>query len=198
MVDATTQAHGGVLPRLLERALADAAASWNDVDALAVSIGPGSFTGLRIGLSMAKGVAFASGAPLVAVPTLEALAWAAEPAPGDLVWAVLDARMREVYAASFTRTPAGLERSTDDEALAPDALAARIPASALVVGDAVDAYPALAAVGARVRPFTTHHPRGGIVARLGAARLRAGEAADVGTLEPAYVRPSQAERARRS
>jgi tRNA threonylcarbamoyladenosine biosynthesis protein TsaB len=127
------------------------------------------------------------------VPTLEALAWAAEPAPGDVVWAVLDARMREVYAASFERTATGLVRRTPDEALPPDALAPRIASSALVVGDAAGAYPVLASSGARILSFATHHPRGGIVARLGAAILDAGGGADVGTLEPSYVRASQAE-----
>jgi tRNA threonylcarbamoyladenosine biosynthesis protein TsaB len=127
------------------------------------------------------------------VSTLEALAWAADPAPGDTVWAVLDARMREVYAASFERTAAALVRRTPDEALPPDTLAARIPATAIVVGDAAATYPVLAASGARILPFATHHPRGGIVARLGTALLKSGRSADVGTLEPTYVRRSQAE-----
>ena len=198
VVEPTTQSHGGVLPRLVRTALDRAGVGWDALDGLAVSIGPGSFTGLRIGLGLAKGIAFAGGTPIAAVPTLEALAWAAEPAPGDVVWAVLDARMREVYAASFERTPQGLARLTPDEALRPDALAPRIEASALVVGDASAVYPAVVATGARILPFTTHHPRGGVVARLGGAILRAGGAADVGRLEPAYVRPSQAELARRT
>jgi tRNA threonylcarbamoyladenosine biosynthesis protein TsaB len=197
VVEPTTRSHGGGLPELVRAALAAARVSWGEVGGLAVSIGPGSFTGLRIGLSLAKGVAFAGDLPLAAVPTLEALAWAAEPACGDVVWAVLDARMREVYAASFERTPTGLVRRSPDEALAPDRLAPRIGPDALLVGDAAATYPVLAASGARVLPFATHHPRGGIVARLGGALLRAGHAADVGTVEPVYVRASQAELARR-
>ena len=80
----------------------------------------------------------------------------------------------------------------------PAALASRLDGSAVVVGDAVAAYPELAAGGARALSFATHHPNGGIVARLGAALLAAGGGADVGTLEPAYERASQAELARRS
>jgi len=192
MVAPNTQSHG-ILPALIEQALARAATTWDDVEGLAVSIGPGSFTGLRIGLSLAKGIAYAGHLPIAAVSTLEALAWAADPSPGEHVWAILDARMREVYAASFERTATSLVRRTADEALPPDALAPRIAADALVVGDAAAAYPVLARPGARVLPFATHHPRGGVVARLGAAILRAGGGADVGTLEPTYVRPSQAE-----
>jgi tRNA threonylcarbamoyladenosine biosynthesis protein TsaB len=198
LVEPSTQSHGGVLPRLIQAALEQARVGWDAVDGLAVSIGPGSFTGLRIGLGLAKGIAFAGGTPIAAVPTLEALAWAAEPEPGDVVWAVLDARMREVYAASFERTPTGLVRRTPDEALRPDVLAPRIEPTALVVGDAAAVYPAVAASGARILPFATHHPRGGIVARLGGAILRTGGAADVGLLEPVYVRASQAELARRT
>jgi tRNA threonylcarbamoyladenosine biosynthesis protein TsaB len=197
VVEPSAQSHGGVLPRLVQTALARAGVGWEALDGLAVSIGPGSFTGLRIGLALAKGIAFAGALPIAAVSTLEALAWAAEPAPGDLVWAVLDARMREVYAASFERTAAGLVRRTPDEALRPAALAPRIAASALVVGDAAAVHPELGAQGARILPFASHHPRGGMVARLGGAILRAGAASDVGRLEPVYVRASQAELARR-
>jgi tRNA threonylcarbamoyladenosine biosynthesis protein TsaB len=193
VVTPNTQSHGRILPALIAQALERAAVGWDDVDGLAVSIGPGSFTGLRIGLSLAKGIAYAGNLPIAAVSTLEALAWAADPKPGDHVWSVLDARMREVYAASFERTATNLVRLTPDEALRPDELAPRIPPQAVLIGDAAAVYPALAESGARVLPFTTHHPRGGTIARLGAAILHAGKAADVGTLEPTYVRPSQAE-----
>jgi tRNA threonylcarbamoyladenosine biosynthesis protein TsaB len=162
-----------------------------------VSIGPGSFTGLRIGLSLVKGIAYAGALPVAAVSTLEALAWAADAPPGAVVWSVLDARMREVYAASFVRTPDGLVRRTPDEALHPDALAPRLEPGSIVVGDGSEAYPALRATSARHLPFATHHPRGGLIARLGATALGVGNAADIGTLEPAYIRPSQAELARR-
>ncbi len=193
LAEPTPRSHVGVLPRLVDAVLARAGLGWADLDGLAVSIGPGSFTGLRIGLGFAKGVAYAGKLPIAAVPTLEALAAGVDAAPGTTIWAVLDARMREVYAASFTRTTDGLARRTSDEALAPDAMAARLDASCVLVGDAVDAYPVLGTAGPRVLRLDTHPPRGGVVARLGAARLRRGEAADVGSLEPAYVRASQAE-----
>jgi tRNA threonylcarbamoyladenosine biosynthesis protein TsaB len=195
-IEPTTRSHGVSLPRLVQATLERAGVGWDAVQGLAVSIGPGSFTGLRVGLSLAKGIAYAGGLPIAPVPTLEALAWAAEPAPGDTVWAVLDARMREVYAAAFERTVSGLERRTPDEALAPGLAASRIGPGSILVGDAVEVYPELARTGVRVLPFATHPPRGGIVARLGAALLRAGAGAEIGPLEPVYVRASQAERAR--
>jgi tRNA threonylcarbamoyladenosine biosynthesis protein TsaB len=189
--------HGASLPRLVESTVAAAGVRLHDVEGIAVSIGPGSFTGLRIGLSLAKGMAFAGGLPLAAVPTLEALAAVVVAPPGATVWAALDARMREVYAAPFRAAADGPERLGADEALAPDVLAARLGPEAILVGDAADAYPVLRERGARVLPFATHHPRGGVVARLGARLLAAGRGADPGPLEPAYVRASQAETARR-
>ena len=174
--------------------LTAAAVRIEDVDGVAVSIGPGSFTGLRVGLGLAKGIAYAGRLPLAAVPTLEALAWVAEGRPGDTVCAALDARKMEVYAALFAVRAEGLERLTPDLALAPAALAARLAPPCLLVGDAAEVYGDVLASRATVRPFATHHPRGGLIARLGWDRLRAGQGGDPGTLEPVYVRPSDAER----
>jgi tRNA threonylcarbamoyladenosine biosynthesis protein TsaB len=191
------RSHVASLPALVQRVLRRAGLVIGDVQGVAVSIGPGSFTGLRIGLGLAKGLAFAGNLPLAAVPTLEALASAAEAMPGETVCAALDARKREVYAALFRIGADGSpHRLGADEALAPDALAARLPAGTVLIGDAADAYPSVFGPALISRPFATHHPRGGIVARLGARLLAAGSVADVGTVEPAYVRPPEAEVAR--
>jgi tRNA threonylcarbamoyladenosine biosynthesis protein TsaB len=188
-----SRSHTGSLPALVDRVLADGGRALDEVDAIAVSIGPGSFTGLRIGLALAKGIAFAGGIPLVAVPTLEALACVAEARPGEAVCAALDARKREVYAALFEAGDDGPRRLTADLALRPEALAERLPRPCILVGDAGDVYGAILGARATLRPFATHHPRGGVIARRGAARLAAGEAANPGALEPVYVRLPDAE-----
>ncbi|WP_417885185.1 tRNA (adenosine(37)-N6)-threonylcarbamoyltransferase complex dimerization subunit type 1 TsaB [Zunongwangia sp.] len=72
-----------------------------DLDAIAVSKGPGSYTGLRIGVSAAKGLCFAADIPLISIPTLTALAKQIQPEQGDLIISMLDARRMEVYAAIF-------------------------------------------------------------------------------------------------
>ena len=188
-----SRSHTASLPLLVERVLGEAGLALEDVEGIAVSIGPGSFTGLRVGLALAKGLAFAGGLPLVGVPTLEALAWVADAEPGTSLCAALDARKREVYAALFTATAEGPRRLTPDLALAPAALAARLPRPCTLVGDAGEVYGDVLGAHANLLPFATHHPRGGVIARLGAARLAAGEAANAGTLEPVYVRPPDAE-----
>jgi tRNA threonylcarbamoyladenosine biosynthesis protein TsaB len=189
--------HAASLPGLAERVLTEAGLDAAAVEAVAVSIGPGSFTGLRIGLGFAKGLCFAGGLPLVTVPTLEALADAVEASPGTVVCAALDARKHEVYAALFVVEPEGRRRLGPDQALAPEVLAARLPPGCVLVGDAAAAYPAVFDGRARVLGFDRCPPRGGVVARLGWARLMRGERAELGTVEPAYVRPPEAELARR-
>ncbi|HEV7734805.1 MAG TPA: tRNA (adenosine(37)-N6)-threonylcarbamoyltransferase complex dimerization subunit type 1 TsaB [Candidatus Binatia bacterium] len=194
-----SRAHVAILPALTTDVLAQAGLRPTDVEAVAVSIGPGSFTGLRIGLAFAKGIAFAGGVPMVAVPTLEALAAVAEAPSGTTVCAALDARKRECWTALFrVGGDGGLERLTDDLTLAPAALADRLPEGCILVGDAGTAYADVLGARALVRPFSTHHPRGGLVARLGAIRLAAGERADTGTLEPVYGRPPDAEPSRKA
>ena len=191
-----SRSHVSSLPALVERVLARAGLAIGDVEGLAVSIGPGSFTGLRIGLGLAKGIAFAGGLPLAAVPTLEALAEVAGARPGQSVCAALDARKQEVYAALFRAGATGLERMTDDFAVAPGELAERLPPGTLLVGDAAEAYPDAFGSGLVCLPFATHHPRGGVLARLGDRLLAAGRGSELGALEPIYVRPSEAELAR--
>ena len=188
-----SRSHTASLPALVDAVLARAGLSVEDVEGLAVSIGPGSFTGLRVGLALAKGIALAGGLPVVGVPTLEALAWVAEAPPGTTICAALDARKREVYAALFVATEAAPRRVSTDVALAPEALAARLTAPCVLVGDAGEVYGEVLGARATLRPFATHHPRGGVIARLGAERIAAGEGANPGPLEPTYVRAPDAE-----
>ena len=92
--------HSRQLLGSVEWVMQAAGIGWSDLDAIAVSIGPGSFTGLRIGLAAAKGMVFATGKPLIAVPTLDAIALSC-PLIDCPLWCVMDARKQEVYAACY-------------------------------------------------------------------------------------------------
>src|ERR1051326_299678 len=97
--------HSEKLLPMIDDVLRQANVDLSGMDGIAVSIGPGSFTGLRISLSAAKGLAYASGKPLLAVPTLEALAWSCVQKglvrTGDHILPMIDARREEVYAALY-------------------------------------------------------------------------------------------------
>jgi tRNA threonylcarbamoyladenosine biosynthesis protein TsaB len=193
----TTSNHAGTLPRLVAETLAAAGERLERDDAIAVTIGPGSFTGLRIALGFAKGLVFAGGYRLVGVPTLDALALAAPPVPGRLC-AVLDARKREVYAAVYQRDAASLVRLGEPRAVAAETLAGALGGPCTFIGDAVEAYGEVfrTVLGghATLLPSASHPPRAAIVARLAAARLAAtGAGDDVESLAPMYLRPPEAE-----
>jgi tRNA threonylcarbamoyladenosine biosynthesis protein TsaB len=165
----------------------------NDLTLLAVSIGPGSFTGLRIGLSVAKGLSLATGLPVVGVPTLEAYAHTAGPRAGVLC-TVLDARKGEVYAATFHWRGAVPECRTGPAAMAPQRLAASMRPPCTVVGDGVDAYAEIwRGAAAELIPFAALPPSGGAVARLGIDRAAGSVTDDLARIEPRYCRPSEAE-----
>ena len=195
--------HAARLPALVERVLEQSAATLQQVDAIAVSIGPGSFTGLRVGLGFAKGIAFAGARRVVGVSTLEALATAA-PSGFATIATVTDARRGETYVAIFRRSGRELVRVCEDLALSPGAAAQRVVAAlrgegrSLVVGDAAERYPevfaALRAEGVEVASFGEIYPRGGVVALLGQRRLARGEADRAEALVPIYVHAPAAER----
>jgi tRNA threonylcarbamoyladenosine biosynthesis protein TsaB len=197
--------HGEMLAPLLARLLADGACAVADLEGVAVSMGPGSFTGLRVGLATAKGLAFASGLPVVGVSTLDALARVADAEAGEFVCPILDARKGELYAALYAAEPGGgLERLTDDLAVRPPELAERIGDGrrCRFLGDGAEVYgevlERLLGPVALVLPFSHYRPRGAVVAMLGATQLAVGGGDAAGTLEPHYVRAPQAQRAQQA
>jgi len=182
-------AHANRLLGAAEEALARAGLTWDDLERIAVGVGPGSFTGLRIGIATARALAQARGLPLVAVSSLEALALGAA-GEAELVLAVLDARRGEAFAAAWR----GGALVMPAAALSPDALAehvAALGASPLAVGDgAVRFRGPLEAAGALVPPDDDgiHRLRAEQVCRLGAA----GTPTDRDALLPDYLREPDA------
>ena len=190
--------HSERLMPAIEDILIQSRLELSDLDAIAVSIGPGSFTGLRIGLAVAKGLAAAADKPVIAVSTLEALAWRfAE--PGELAAPMLDARRSEVYVAIFRKKEPGgdLERVTRDLAECPEDFARRIDSTCVIGGLGAQRYASFfqEQLGGKVRmargDLSMASPRA--VAEIGARLLERGETAGLLTLEPVYVRKSDAE-----
>lgn len=177
--------HGARLLELAEDALAAIGGTWDDVGRLAVGVGPGGFTGLRIGIATARALAQGRGLELAGVSTLDALA-AGIDHDGPVI-AVLDARRGEAFAATYD---AARRRLTAPAALTPDALAA-LGAGLLAAGDgAIHFREQLERAGAAVPPDgdPVHRVSAVHVCRLGAA----GRPADRETLVPDYVRDPDA------
>ncbi len=181
--------HAARLLVLAERAMAEAGVAWDDVDRIAVGVGPGGFTGLRIGIATARAIAQARGLSLVPVGSLAALAAGAEPAAGPVA-AVLDARRGEVFAGVWA---AGREL-IGPAALAPAALAVRLAAldrPVQAVGDgAVRFRQELEGAGVAVPGdgSAVHRIAAAPLCRLGAA----GEPAERDRLFPDYRREPDA------
>jgi tRNA threonylcarbamoyladenosine biosynthesis protein TsaB len=185
--------HSERLMSAVDRVLADARWTPRALGGLAVAIGPGSFTGLRIAVSTVKGLAVALGLPIAAVPTLDAMAaalpWAALP-----VCPVLDARKGEVYASLYRWRDGAMHREWDYLAIPPAALAERLGEPTLVVGDGARV---IDSPHARALPPPQRLPSPACVGALGLARLRRGETVAAAALAPLYLRPSEAELKRR-
>ena len=178
----------------VESLFAPAGAGTADVSAVAVSAGPGAFTGLRVGMSAAKGFCFGWGVPLVPVPTLLALAHRF-PGEGRIVCPVQDARRGEVYAAIFRWEGGELARLSPDLAIAPGLLPGLLPdGDVLLCGDGVIPFgtPFREALGDRVTLVTGDEglPRAAAVGIVGERIFRDGGAEDPRTAVPSYLRSS--------
>jgi tRNA threonylcarbamoyladenosine biosynthesis protein TsaB len=182
-----------------EALLAEAGIAKSQLDAIAVGRGPGAFTGVRLGVAMAQGIALALDRPAVPVSTLAALAMrslALGAGEGDAVLAAIDARMNEVYVATYRLTrehdalrpmPTGIE-----QVLAPDAVPLPHPGGAwFAVGTGFGALGG--ALASRLPPHwravdAEALPHAADIVRLAHAALLRGEAVAPEMLEPAYLR----------
>ncbi|PEN14226.1 tRNA (adenosine(37)-N6)-threonylcarbamoyltransferase complex dimerization subunit type 1 TsaB [Longibacter salinarum] len=204
------RAHAQHLTPIIEDVLTRASVDHSEIDVVAVSKGPGSYTGLRIGVSTAKGWAEATGADLIGVPTLEALAATVTPhaSEGEVVCAALDARRDEVFAAAYRMR----EVVGDGEKTHPHPWTGRLKlqaaASAMNVKELPDwigvkkarvrvigtgaakVEPVLRSVGIKVRvvPDVVSRPSAAWVARCALEMVGRGQKAEPKTFEPMYLK----------
>ncbi len=172
-----------------------AGVDWPEVDGIAVSLGPGSFTGLRIGLAAAKGLAMAADIPLIGVETLDALALSCTGAM-ERICPVLDARKQEVYAALYqVESNTYPVRLSDDQALGPELLAESIDRPTVMAGPGVSVYGEVFEKNSLIRllPVALTRPRALYVGLLAERLLKTGRLLDPATVRPKYVRASEAE-----
>ncbi len=177
-----------LMPRIV-RMLKSANLTIPELTALAVSLGPGSFTGLRIGLAAAKGMALPHKLPIIGVPTLEAVAYPlrTEKLP---VWAIVQAGRGRILAGCYAQVDGQWQALDEPQLTDIKALAAQIKSPALCTGE-IDEHDTMilergSRQNARVISPAARLRRAGYLAELAAARLTAGEKTDPDTLEPIY------------
>jgi tRNA threonylcarbamoyladenosine biosynthesis protein TsaB len=202
------KAHAEQLLAMVGEVLAEGRISLADLDGIAASIGPGAFTGVRVSVSVAQGLAFGAGLRIVAISTLEALALHAladsgVDSPAHAI-ACLDARMQEVYWGCFAADARrGVTAITAPRVGAPSSVTLA-PSRHIGIGRGFAAYPALGQLpGIELSAGAeTALPRAREFARLGALRLSLGEVLDPADLQPLYLRDkvadTEAERAARA
>lgn len=171
--------------------LAEAGVARSRLDAVAVGRGPGAFTGVRLGIALAQGIALALDLPLLPVSTLAALAMRAEGA--DRMLAAIDARMGEVYVGAFERAGSGLRALGEEAVCAPDAVSPPAGDDGGWVGVGSGFAAADGALQARLGARLAHVdagalPHAGDVARLAAQAFMRGERMAPELVEPAYLR----------
>lgn len=194
--------HAERLLEVVQTVLQLAALPLEDLGLVAVTHGPGSFTGLRVGVATAKGLALSLGLPTVGVSSLAAMARGCSPFPG-LVVPVLDARKGQVYCAAFDGAT-GLA-AVEEGARAPEAFARELAARGrpcLFSGSGLTAYRSVFEDVLREGFHEAQDSRWAIppsqVALLGERKWQAGVAVGAARLTPVYLRPSEAEAARRA
>lgn len=189
-------AHAERLMPSIEWLLKTTQVSIKDIDAFAVSIGPGSFTGLRIGLSTAKGFSYAARRPLVPVLTLDAFARTL-PYCAYMICPMLDARRNEVYAALYKWQDDRCLKIMPESAISPVELLKLIQEPVVFMGDGTKTYSELITStlneNAIYAPSSKMSPSASTVAELAIEQIKAGLSTDPVSLVPYYIRKSEAE-----
>ena len=196
----TALTHSQTLMPMVEQLLACTRTALEDVDLFAVTAGPGSFTGVRIGVSSVKGMAMALEKPCCAVSTLEAMACGASMVEGR-VCALMDARCGQVYTALFRVSGGKVERLTQDSAVSASEAAAACAAwpgeKLYLAGDGAALcapLPEFRALDVVLLPEPVRYQRASGAARAALAMAGRGEVLSADRLAPIYLRVPQAER----
>jgi tRNA threonylcarbamoyladenosine biosynthesis protein TsaB len=196
LLEYSLESHNSYLTRLMPGVAAilkNTGTEAADLAAVAVSAGPGNFTGLRIGLATAKTLAWSLGRPLVPVPTMEVLAAQVPPQP-DPIGVVMDAKRGEVFWGRFQGPTGRLRTLEGPQRLPVGELAARLAAPLLLTGPGLEthreALTAQLAPEITLAPPESRWPRAATVARLARRRLEAGLTANPAQLTPTYLRPA--------
>lgn len=192
--------HSATLMPMAQQLLEKSGCSFNDIDAFAVSSGPGSFTGLRIAVSSVKGMAAALNKKCIAVSTLEAMAHNLPSIGSYTICAVMDARCKQFYNALFRVENGKIIRLCDDRAIMVDKLSDElnsIDGEIVLVGDGANlAYSMIAESNKNVKisPQALRYQKSSSVAAVAIEKYKNNETVSAAALMPSYLRLSQAER----
>jgi tRNA threonylcarbamoyladenosine biosynthesis protein TsaB len=188
--------HAEHLAPMIQQTTSAAGLRLADVEGFAVSRGPGSFTGLRIGISTVKGLSLASDRPLVGISTLEALAAQCGPT-SRMICSLIDARKGQLYYAGYRWIKRRLVTVDAEQVIDPADLALKLRQPCVIVGNGalLQGTWLTENPGAQIEqgPSGHHIPRASTVAGLGYRRLASGECDDAAAIVPTYIRKSDAE-----
>jgi len=188
--------HSERLMATVDRVLKDTGIVMSQFDGFAVAVGPGSFTGLRIGLSTVKGLAFATGKPVAAVPTLKALAWNL-PYSAYPICPLLDARKNEVYASLYAFDGPSLVQIFTERVVTLSLLSEQINSKTVFTGEAAYFFRTqieqVFGDAALFAPRSATLPSAASVAEIGMDLIKKGKQADPDSLTPMYIRRPEAE-----
>ncbi|MBD5083729.1 MAG: tRNA (adenosine(37)-N6)-threonylcarbamoyltransferase complex dimerization subunit type 1 TsaB [Clostridiales bacterium] len=193
--------HSATLMPMVADLLKNTGLTLDEMDVVAVAAGPGSFTGVRIGVAAAKGLAWPGDKPCAPCSTLESMAWQCAHVGGEIC-AAMDARRNQVYCARFWAENGELKRLTNDRAMGLDELGSEIRASGklqTLVGDGAHlVQKALEEAGLPCAPMPPHlvYQTAWGVARCALRMAQEGKLVSAAAMAPSYHRLSQAERER--
>ena len=196
----TKLTHSQTLVPMIDALLNSAKLSLSDIDFFAVNTGPGSFTGIRIGVSVIKGMAMALNKPCVSVSTLHSMAYNFIDSEDVVVCACMDARRNQVYNALFSVNNGVVSRICDDRAISVEDLfseLATIDKTIVLVGDGAElCYRQKGDCDVTLSVASKRYQRASSVALAAVELINKDETLSAATLMPTYLRPSQAERER--
>jgi tRNA threonylcarbamoyladenosine biosynthesis protein TsaB len=188
--------HSERLMTMIDLLLKEVNLKLEEIDGIAVALGPGSFTGLRIGVTTAKALAYSLKKPIVGIPTLDALAQHF-PLTDRLICPILDARKQEVYSAFYRSDGHKAQRISDYQVSSIEKVLEKIQEPVVFLGNGLLLYQShiAKALGEKALFADPAHssPRGGLIAWLGLQRLTQQDQDDPFSLVPLYVRRSDAE-----